>query len=143
MGNRRQFLISAADLLWVTSLGSLVGCGGEDERAGNRTHRATQVILYDTYAMALYMDGSLGPKTGVIKVQYIINGVPMTLDFWHGHGGRQHRFTLTAMHYQQLKQQQKVTIETTEVDGHRHKLFIDPVSPRWRVPGAQPIPVDV
>lgn len=99
------------------------------------------VTLYDTYAMALYMDGGLGPKTGIIKVDYILENEAVKMQFWHGHGGRNHEFTVLPEHFAQLKELKKVTIQTTAVDGHTHKLFIDPVDPRWRVPGAQPVKV--
>lgn len=99
------------------------------------------VILYDTYAMALYMDGSLGPKTGIIKVDYVIENAPITLQFWHGHSGRNHEFTLLPEHFEKLRLEQRVYLETSEVEGHKHRLFIDPVAPQWRVPGAQPIKV--
>ena len=88
--------------------------------------------------MALYMDGSLGPKTGVIKAEYLIKNEPVTLVFWHGHGGKNHQFTLLPEHYTSLKQSKKVVILTTSVDGHTHKLFIDPNDPKWRVPGVKP-----
>ena len=99
------------------------------------------VILYDTYAMALYMDGSLGPKTGIIKVDYILENEPITFSFWHGHSGKSHEFTLLPEHFDKLKMEQKVVLETTEVEGHQHRLFIDPTQPKWRVPGALPIKV--
>lgn len=99
------------------------------------------VILYDTYAMALYMDGGLGPKTGIIKVDYILENKPITFTFWHGHSGRNHEFTLLPEHFEELKAKRKIVIETTEVDGHTHRLFVDPTNPKWRVPGALPIQV--
>ncbi len=149
MKDRRQFLRYVWEL-WagLSVLPLVVGCGRESDPAGSRRARGIrfvpgEVTLYDTYAMALYLDGSLGPKTGVVKVQYILDGNDLTLDFWHGHGGKQHRFTLTSAVYQDLKALKRVTIETTAVDGHKHKLFIDPKDSRYRVPGAQPIPVPV
>lgn len=99
------------------------------------------VFLYDTFAMALYMDGSLGPKTGIIKVDYILENKPVVLPFWHGHGGKVHEFELNPEHYQDLILQQTVILTTSKVEHHAHKLFIDPINPKWRVPGAQPIKV--
>ncbi len=96
------------------------------------------VTMYDTYAMALYFGGELGPKTGEVLVDYVIANEVVNKDFWHGHGGKQHKFQLLPEHFEQLKQGKKVTIETTEVDGHTHNLFIDPNDPKWRMPGAQP-----
>lgn len=147
MKDRRQFLRYVLRFLTaISALPLVVNCGRENKRAGNAGARGirfvpAEVTLYDTYAMALYMDGTMGPKTGVIKVQYVIDGQDITLDFWHGHGGKQHRYTLNSAVYQDLKALRRVTIETTSVDGHKHKLFIDPNDSRYRVPGAQPIPV--
>ena len=52
-------------------------------------------------------------------------------------------FTITPEHFADLKHSKKVIIETTAVDGHKHKLFIDPTTPKWRVPGAAPTEVVV
>jgi hypothetical protein len=98
----------------------------------------TTVTLYDVYAMALYFDGGLGPRTGTIRVADVAAGVTLPKDFWHGHGGQLHRFTVLPEHFAALKRRQRVMVQTTEVDGHSHMLFIDPVDPQWRVEGAQP-----
>lgn len=131
-----------AEYLSLFTVVPLVGCG-KQMQGGLEPVYANEVTLYDTYAMALYFDGGLGPKTGICKVQYILDDKSVTLDFWHGHGGKQHQFTFTPAHYADLKQLKKVTLETTVVDGHKHKLFVDPTSTRYRVPGAKPIPVPV
>src|SRR6185436_5303158 len=99
------------------------------------------VLMHDTNAQALYLDGSNGPLTGVIKVSYVVAGVMLTLDFWHGHNGVQHKFTLEPMHFEMLKKGQKVTLGTTTVDGHAHTLFIDPKDESYRVAGAPDVPV--
>jgi hypothetical protein len=98
----------------------------------------TTVTLYDVYAMALYFDGSLGPRTGTIRVADVSAGVMLPEDFWHGHGGVLHRYTVQPEHFMALKRRERVMIQTTEVEGHSHMLFIDPVDPQWRVEGAQP-----
>ncbi len=99
------------------------------------------VRLYDTNAVALYFDGSMGPYTGVIHVSYILANVPVTLDFWHGHDGMQHRFTLLPAHFADLKKLKRVSIETSVVEDHSHLLFIDPVSSTYRVPGTPAVDV--
>lgn len=99
------------------------------------------VVMYDTNAQALYLDGSLGPLTGVIYVDYVLRGEVVELDFWHGHGNQVHRFTLLPEHFEGLKRGERVTIETTEVESHRHTLFIDPTDPFYRVDGAAPVQV--
>ncbi|HUQ08181.1 MAG TPA: hypothetical protein VM261_37060 [Kofleriaceae bacterium] len=98
----------------------------------------TTVTLYDVYAMALYFDGGLGPRTGTIRVADVAAGITLPKDFWHGHGGQLHRFTVLPEHFAALKRRERVMIQTSEVDGHSHMLFVDPVDPQWRVEGAQP-----
>lgn len=99
--------------------------------------------LHDTEAQALYLDGSLGPLTGTIRVSYMMAGAAITLDFWHGHGGQQHRFTLTPAMLDDLKAGKKITVGTSMVDGHAHTLFIDPKDERYRTPGAPDVMVDL
>jgi hypothetical protein len=98
-------------------------------------------LVYDTYAQALYFDGSHGPLTGTITAAMVADGVAVELAFWHGHGGVQHKFHLLPEHFDTLKRGRRVTLETTTVDAHRHQLFIDPTLPRYRVPGSQPLEV--
>lgn len=149
--NRRQFfkrVLEGGASLWVMGVAGACGKESATEKSEARarlffedgTPRG-EVIMYDTYAMALYMDGGLGPKTGTIKVDYILANESVTLDFWHGHGGRVHKFTLTPEHFSEMKKLKKVTLETTVVDSHKHKLFIDFGDSKWRVPGAKPIHV--
>ena len=99
------------------------------------------VKMHDTYAQALYLDGTYGPLTGTVAVSYVMAGTAITLDFWHGHGGIQHRFTIEPSHFADLKQGKKVTIGTTTVEGHEHTLFIDPLDEDYRVPGAPDVDV--
>ena len=99
------------------------------------------VRMHDTYAQALYLDNSLGPLTGVIEVDFVLAGASITLDFWHGHGGQRHRFTLEPAHFEALKRGERITIGTTTVDGHAHTLFVDPRDEGYRVPGAPDIAV--
>jgi hypothetical protein len=101
------------------------------------------VLLHDTNAQALYLDGSYGPLTGNIKVDYVLAGATITLDFWHGHGGVSHRFTLDATTFAKLKAHEKVYVTTTTVDGHEHTLFIDPTDEAYRVDGAPDVSVPV
>jgi hypothetical protein len=99
------------------------------------------VLLHDTNAQALYLDGSYGPLTGNIKVDYVLAGTTITLDFWHGHGGTSHRFTLDATTFAALKARERVYVTTTTVDGHEHTLFIDPIDEAYRVDGAPDVSV--
>jgi hypothetical protein len=99
--------------------------------------------MHDTEAQALYLDGSYGPLTGTITVASVVAGTTLTLDFWHGHGGQQHRFTLTPAMFADLKAGNKITVGTSTVDGHAHTLFIDPKDERYRTPGAPDVPIDL
>ncbi len=116
------------------------GGGGDDARSAAFDAAACTmtVVLYDVYAMALYFDGGLGPRTGAIRVAAVAAGADLPMEFWHGHGGQQHRYTVLPTHFAALRRRERVMVQTTEVDGHSHMLFIDPVDPQWRVEGAQP-----
>jgi hypothetical protein len=99
------------------------------------------VAMHDTYAQALYFDGTKGPLTGTITVAHVIAGVTVTFDFWHGHGNVLHRYTLMPTHFDALKRGEKVTLTTTTVEGHEHNLFIDPRDEAYRVPNAPDVNV--
>ena len=96
----------------------------------------TVVTLHDTHAQALYFDGTYGPTTGIVRVADMVAARELTLEFWHGHGGRNHAFTIRPTDFEALRRGERVTLVTTEVDSHSHMLFIDPVDARWRVEGA-------
>jgi hypothetical protein len=156
MRTRREFMA------WVAGSGALLACAGDvppseppepdaDETpppsidAGGDAQTqpvdagcTMTVTLYDMHAMALYLDGGLGPRTGIVRVADIAAGVEQPRDFWHGHGNQLHRFTITPAHFAALRRRERILIETTEVDGHRHTLFVDPTDPQWRVEGAAP-----
>jgi hypothetical protein len=117
--------------------------GEEDAQANDPCEGVKTIELYDCNAQALYLDETLGPLTGVILVEYIIAGEAITLEFWHGHGGQQHAFTLGAEQFAQLRRGERTYVTTTEVDSHQHTLFIDPLDPTYRVEGALPIVVTV
>lgn len=139
--DRRSLLGLAGGLALVA-----IGCSDADEESSSASAFASAdagalVLLYDTYAQALYLDGTYGPTTGVIRAVDMGVGADKRYDFWHGHGGIRHRFTVTAAHFAELRRKTRVSITTTIVEGHQHTLFIDPVDPRWRVPGATPISV--
>jgi hypothetical protein len=104
---------------------------------------APTVLMHDTHAQALYLDGSKGPLTGIIRVADVVAGTTLALDFWHGHGGVPHRFTLEPVHFEMLVQGHEVTLGTTMVDGHAHTLFVDPVDEAYRVAGAPDVPVSL
>lgn len=101
------------------------------------------VTMHDTYAQALYLDGTLGPLTGTITVSQVTASVSITMDFWHGHGGVPHRFTMGPAEFAALKAGQRVTVGTTTVEGHSHTLFVDPKDETYRVPNAPDVEVSL
>jgi len=142
MKNRltRRDLVKALPPVAAGSI--LVGCGVQEKSSTlSEQLDPDYVTMYDTYAQALYFDGGLGPKTGIIRVDYILEDIERDFDFWHGHGGKLHRYTLTRDDIGKLKKLERVYLTTSEVDRHAHRLFIDPTDARWRVPGAQPVRV--
>ena len=124
--------------------------------ANSGVDACTQAVvkMHDTYAQALYLDGSNGPLTGQEKnsgvraqastheeVAYVVAGTVITLDFWHGHNGQLHRYTLEPAHFAALERGERVTLVTTIVEDHQHMLFIDPIDETYRVPGAPDVDV--
>lgn len=117
------------------------GSGVEPPDAAADACIGGSVTMHDTYAQALYYDGTYGPLTGTITVAQVIAGTTVTMDFWHGHGGVLHRYTLDPTHFAALARGERVTLTTTEVDAHSHMLFIDPRDETYRVPGAPDVEV--
>lgn len=99
------------------------------------------IEFYPLYAMATYFDGSLGPVTAEITSVQMTNEMDEELMYWHGHGGRSHTFTLSKFDKNQILGGRKVVIETSTVDGHTHKLFIDPTDKQWRIVGAEMVKI--
>jgi hypothetical protein len=149
---RREFLLIAGGLVACSTRSQPTGDDPPDvqpdaadvpvdSKAGVDACVQEVVTMHDTYAQALYLDGSYGPLTGVVEVAYVTAGAAITLDFWHGHGGQVHRFTVTPEHFAALKRGEKITITTTTVDGHEHTLFVDPLDEDYRVPNAPDVDV--
>ena len=153
------------DFIWIVGGGAvtcIVGCeshadddhgghapipdaapGGSASSADASVDACIQNVIqmHDTYAQALYLDGTLGPLTGVVTTAHVIAGAIVTMDFWHGHGGVPHRFTLDPSHFDALKRGERITVTTTMVEGHAHTLFVDPRDERYRVEGAPDVDV--
>jgi hypothetical protein len=126
-----------------TTIGTGTGSGGEvaPDAAAADACVPEIVTMHDTYAQALYFDGTLGPLTGTVTVAQVVAGTTVTMDFWHGHGGQLHRFTLEPEHFAALTRGQRITLETTTVDNHSHQLFVDPLDETYRVEGAPDVDV--
>ena len=59
-----------------------------------------------------------------ISAEDVELGEELEFEFWHGHGGGQHTFTLTAEDFVTLKEEGEIEIFTNVIDGHRHALRI-------------------
>lgn len=46
-------------------------------------------------------------------------------EFWHGHSGRNHSFTITAEQFSELKNGKTLEVYTDVVDSHRHAVRIN------------------
>jgi hypothetical protein len=53
-------------------------------------------------------------------------GEAKSYEFWHGHGGKNHKFTIDADGFSKLAAGESIEIFTDVVTGHRHALKIDP-----------------
>jgi hypothetical protein len=147
LGCEQHDIEPAADADTSSGAGGGGGGGGDGENPATGgdggVDACTQhvVKMHDTYAQALYLDGTNGPLTGTVTTAQVIAGAIVTMDFWHGHNGMQHRFTLQPQHFADLKQGKRITVGTTTVDGHAHTLFVDPKNEAYRVPGAPDVDV--
>jgi hypothetical protein len=47
-------------------------------------------------------------------------------EFWHGHGGTKHHFTVKADDFLRLKHGEAIEIYSDMVESHRHAIGIDP-----------------
>jgi hypothetical protein len=56
----------------------------------------------------------------------VVAGVEKVYEFWHGHGGRKHSFTVTAENFLKLQAGEVIEIHTNVIEGHRHALRISP-----------------
>ncbi|MCX6116961.1 MAG: hypothetical protein NT027_05430 [Proteobacteria bacterium] len=52
--------------------------------------------------------------------------VAKTYRFWHGHGGKQHSFTVSEENFISLQKGETIEIYTDIITGHRHALKIEP-----------------
>ena len=82
-------------------------------------------MVQDFHAYNIYFDGTRGPKTGIIKATKMQLGKTVDLEFWHGHGGKNHRFVVTQKEYQQIIRGKVVDIQTDSVQNHTHTVRLD------------------
>jgi len=60
-----------------------------------------------------------------ISRAFIEKGEEQKYNFWHGHDGELHRFTITAEDFALLRSGKSIEIFTAVVDGHKHAVKID------------------
>ncbi len=56
----------------------------------------------------------------------IAAGFEKSYDFWHGHSGKLHRFTVTTDDFKKLQSGHNVEVYTSIVEDHRHSLVVSP-----------------
>ena len=83
------------------------------------------IMVRDFHAYNIYFDGTRGPKTGAIKAIKMQLGKTVDLEFWHGHGGKKHRFKVTQKEFQQIILGKVVDIQTDSVANHTHTVRLD------------------
>jgi hypothetical protein len=139
---RREFfkMIAGASAAYYTL--SLTACGPAAPGAALRVDvkDGDTVTIYDMEmeGWSTLGSGYLGP-TGELKAQAVKDNKTITLPYVQDDHG--HEFTLTAEHFAALRKGKKISIETTEAQGHTHEVRIDP---KTRVEGSAGItmPVD-
>jgi hypothetical protein len=135
--NRRTFIQTALGSAFVAaSFPRLSWAGGLVYRPNDSDVR--DLLLWAPYEAFLpdqtdpqLDDPSDGTETGVLKAADIIKGQSLTLQYWHGHGGVYHLFTVTPDDFTSLKSGHPVIIyeHTTVVEDHYHFVVIDPNKP--------------
>ena len=139
---RRRFLI---DLCGISAASYatyvLAGCSTETTASRSSSKAYADRVIGKIQSFAYYE--GLGPtedrdparsdgttyKMPCISPEDVDAGVDKLYDFWHGHDGMIHRFTVTASDFTRLKLGESVEIFTSLVEGHRHSLLIAPTSP--------------
>jgi hypothetical protein len=97
-------------------------------KEGYSTFAYYEGIRADGKRSASRNDGT-GLKMPCITKEVIAAGQEVSYDFWHGHSGELHRFTLKVEDLEQLKQETSIEIFTAIVDGHKHAVKVDTKKP--------------
>ena len=97
-------------------------------KEGYSTFAYYEGIRADGKHSASRNDGT-GLKMPCITKEVIAAGQEVSYDFWHGHSGELHRFTLTVEDLQTLKDEKSIEVFTAIVDGHKHAVKVDVKKP--------------
>lgn len=68
-------------------------------------------------------DGTYSSMPLILRAD-IDAGEAKTYKFWHGHGGKNHMFTLTEEDMDALHDEKTIEVFTSVVDGHRHAVRV-------------------
>lgn len=98
------------------------------EKDGYSTFAYYEGIRADGKRSASRNDGT-ALKMPCITKEVIAAGQEVSYDFWHGHSGELHRFTLTVEDLQALKEEKSIEVFTAIVDGHKHAVKVDVKKP--------------
>lgn len=98
------------------------------EKEGYSTFAYYEGIRADGKRSPSRNDGT-GLKMPCITKEVIAAGQEVSYDFWHGHSGELHRFTLTVEDLQTLKDEKSIEVFTAIVDGHKHAVKVDTKKP--------------
>jgi len=98
------------------------------EKEGYSTFAYYEGIRADGKRSASRDDGT-ALKMPCITKDVIAAGQEISYDFWHGHSGELHRFTLTVEDLQALKDEKSIEVFTAIVDGHKHAVKVDVKKP--------------
>lgn len=143
--DRRSFARSLS-LSGLAYLGfRLTGCGpvGSDTRVADdgTVNAGETVTMYDLNmeAWSIYGSGQLG-FTGVLKAAQIKENKVLKIKYSQDPDG--HDFELTPEHFLKLRRGEAIKLLTTEAQGHKHEVRIDPIKNRVTGSDGITMPVD-
>lgn len=137
---RRQFFKLAASASATYMVLQLTGCGSADEGVARVSIAdGDSVVMYDINmeGWSTLGSGFLG-GTGVLAATKIQDAKEITLDYEQDPHG--HKFTLTREHFLKLRRGEKISVFTSEAQGHYHEVRIDPKN---QVQGSQGVTMPV
>jgi hypothetical protein len=137
MDRRYVIKLVASAPLAIAGASLIGGCSTDEEITSNLAD--TSAVDEPAYKSFGYYQG-LGPNESrsssrsdgtyhqmpCITLRDVARGATKEYQFWHGHGGGSHKFTVTAENFAELREGKIVEIFTNIIDGHRHALRISP-----------------
>lgn len=97
------------------------------------------ILVYDIQMLGYStLGGGFLGRDAILPATSIRDSVPLNLNYIQDNHG--HKFSISTEQFEKLKRGEAVEIITTEAQGHKHRVVIDPKN---RVPGSQPISIPV